>query len=76
MSKVGVKGKAGAQKVMLMAAIAFNLRKYMKFGPVKVKSMAIALKREQTQVFTGLFLFLILLFPNENTKNQVPAYLT
>ncbi len=76
MSKVGVKGKAGAHKVMLMAAIAFNLRKYMKYEPVKVKSMAIALKRGMTQPFSGFVLFLVLLFSNENTKNQAPAYLT
>jgi len=30
--KIGVLGKAGAQKVMLMAAIAFNLKKYLKKG--------------------------------------------
>ena len=28
--KIGVLGKAGAHKVMLMAAIAFNLKKYLK----------------------------------------------
>ncbi len=76
MSKVRVRGKAGAHKVMLMAAIAFNLRKHMNFEPVKVKSMAIALKRELAQTFKDLFLFLILLFPNENTESQVPTYLT
>lgn len=30
--KIGVLGKAGAHKVMLMAAIAFNLKKYLKRG--------------------------------------------
>ncbi len=30
--KIGVLGKAGAPKVMLMAAIAFNLKKYLKKG--------------------------------------------
>ncbi|MFN8343490.1 MAG: transposase [Spirosomataceae bacterium] len=29
--KVNVRGKTGAHKVMLMAAGAFNLKKYMKF---------------------------------------------
>jgi len=28
--KIGVLGKAGAHKVMLMAGIAFNLKKYLK----------------------------------------------
>jgi hypothetical protein len=30
--KIGVLGKAGAHKVMLMASIAFNLKKYLKKG--------------------------------------------
>ena len=30
--KIGVLGKAGAHKVVLMAAIAFNLKKYLKKG--------------------------------------------
>ena len=30
--KIGVLGKAGAHKVMIMAAIAFNLKKYLKKG--------------------------------------------
>ncbi len=30
--KIGVLGKVGAQKVMLMATIAFNLKKYLKKG--------------------------------------------
>ena len=59
MSKLGVKGKAGAHKVMLMAAIAFNLKKYMKFEPVKVKRMAKALERTQTLTFSGCTLLLI-----------------
>lgn len=30
--RIGVLGKAGAHKVMLMAAIAFNVKKYLKKG--------------------------------------------
>jgi hypothetical protein len=33
--KIGVLGKAGALKVMLMAAIAFNLKKHLKKGARK-----------------------------------------
>ncbi|QNK65042.1 hypothetical protein H7F33_11180 [Pedobacter sp. PAMC26386] len=33
--KIGVLGIAGAPKVMLMAAIAFNLKKYLKKGARK-----------------------------------------
>lgn len=36
--KIGVLGKAGAHKVMLMAAIAFNLKKYLKKGGRKPSS--------------------------------------
>jgi len=42
--KVNVRGKSGAHKVMLMAAIAFNLKKYMKFTTKSTISQAIALK--------------------------------
>lgn len=35
LSKIGVLGKAGAHKVMLLAAIAFNLKKYLKTGGKK-----------------------------------------
>nr|WP_240625636.1 transposase [Spirosoma pollinicola] len=44
--KVNVRGKAGAHKVMLMAAIAFNLKKYMKFTTQSTLGQAIALKVE------------------------------
>lgn len=33
--RISVLGKSGAHKVMLLAAVAFNLRKYMKFKPAK-----------------------------------------
>jgi transposase len=36
--KIGVLGQAGAHKVMLMAAIAFNLKKYLKKGGRKPSS--------------------------------------
>jgi hypothetical protein len=46
MRKVSVRGKAGVHKVMLMAATAFNLKKYVKFKPVETESQAIALVKE------------------------------
>nr|WP_262891503.1 transposase [Adhaeribacter radiodurans] len=62
--KIGVRGKAGAHKVLLLAACAFNLKKYLKFQPVQVVSQAIALQKEQESVFnhysfafTKLFLY-------------------
>ena len=36
--KISVRGKAGAHKVMVLAACAFNLKKYLKFKPVEVVS--------------------------------------
>lgn len=47
--KFNVLGKSGAHKVILLAAAAFNLRKYMKFKPTKSKSMVMALEEEQQQ---------------------------
>lgn len=60
--QIGVRGKAGAHKVMLMAACAFNLKKYLKFKPVEVVSQAIALHKDQEETFTAhLFPFIALL---------------
>ncbi|WP_439651234.1 hypothetical protein [Pontibacter harenae] len=44
MRKVGVRGKTGAHKVMLMGTgFAFNLKKYMKFKPKVTASKAMVL---------------------------------
>ena len=43
LQKIGVRGKAVANKIMLLAACAFNLKKYLKLKPVEVVSWAIAL---------------------------------
>ena len=51
--RINVLGRSGAHKVMLLAAIAFNLKKYLKFKPNKVVSMAIAMEREQYQTALG-----------------------
>ncbi len=48
--KIGVLGKAGAQKVMPMAAIAFNLKKYLKKGGRKP---SIGILRTITDEFQG-----------------------
>lgn len=62
MRKVNVRGKAGAHKVMLMAATAFNLKKYMKFKPVETDSQAIALVKELAHDYTHDFFTFIRLF--------------
>ena len=48
--KIGVLGKAGAHKVMLMAAIAFNLKKYLKKGGGKP---SIRILKTITEAFQG-----------------------
>ncbi|MBD2703422.1 IS1182 family transposase [Spirosoma sp. BT702] len=53
--KINVRGKAGAHKAMLMAAIAFNLKKYMKFTPKSTLGQAIALKVEGHCLLQALF---------------------
>ena len=53
LGRINVLGKSGAHKVMLLAAVAFNLRKYMKFKSTKSVSMAMALEKEQLQAFLG-----------------------
>ncbi|UFH57629.1 transposase [Spirosoma sp. KNUC1025] len=62
--KVNVRGKAGAHKVMLMAAIAFNLKKYMKFTPKSTVSQAIALKVDWSLSSEDTFLDFSVLFLN------------
>jgi hypothetical protein len=52
--QIGVRGKARAHKMMLLAAIAFNLKKYLKFKLVKVASLAVALEKHQAADFISL----------------------
>jgi transposase len=68
--KINVLGKSGAHKVMLLAAAAFNLRKYMKFKPTKSISMVMALEEEQQQTFSGSsFTFATFIF-NRDEESQ------
>jgi hypothetical protein len=64
MRKVNVRGKAGAHKVMLMAAVAFNLKKYMKFTTKSTLSQAIALKVGWSLASQGTFLSFAILSLN------------
>ncbi|MCB2411163.1 transposase [Hymenobacter lucidus] len=41
--RVGTRGKASAQKTMLLAAIAYNLKKLLKHQPKEYRTMALAL---------------------------------
>lgn len=57
--KIGVLGKAGAHKVMLMAAIAFNLKKYLKTGGRKPSCANFEANiRDPEQALLGLLAFL------------------
>jgi len=59
LSKIGVLGKAGAHKVMLMAAIAFNLKKYLKTGGRKPsRAFFKDVIQELEQALFGLLAFL------------------
>ena len=62
--KINVRGKAGAHKVMLMAAVAFNLKKYMKFTAKSTVSQAIALKVEWSLDSGDTFLSYTMLYFN------------
>jgi hypothetical protein len=62
--KINVRGKAGAHKVMLMAAVAFNLKKYMKFTTKYTVSQAIALRVEWSLASHDTFLSITVLFLN------------
>lgn len=62
--KINVRGKAGAHKVMLLAAVAFNLKKYMKFTTKSTVSQAIALKVEWSLASQDTFRGFGMLFLN------------
>ena len=53
--KINVKGKAGAHKCMLMAAIAFNIKKLMKFLNRKRQSAVAALAGVASAFFKTTF---------------------
>ncbi len=60
LSKIGVLGKAGAHKVMLLAAIAFNLKKYLKKGGRKPSRLNFkGIIQDFEQALFGLITFLI-----------------
>jgi len=46
-----VLGKGAAPKVMLLAAVAFNIRKYLNFKPTESISSAMTMEKERQQAF-------------------------
>jgi hypothetical protein len=56
--KVNTKGQAAAQKTMLLAAIAYNLKKLLKHQPKRVIRVALACQAEHHQLAQGPFFWL------------------
>jgi len=56
LTKIGVLGKAGAHKVMLMATIAFNLKKYLKKGGGKPSIGTIKTIKDAFRGFLAIFI--------------------
>ena len=54
--KIGVPGKAGEHKVMLMATIAFNLKKYLKKGGGKPSIGTIKTIKDAFRDYPAIFI--------------------
>ncbi|MGI4874403.1 MAG: transposase [Janthinobacterium lividum] len=52
---VNTKGQAAAHKAMLLSAIAYNLKKLLKYQPTRMRSMALACQPGQHQQAQGAF---------------------
>ena len=59
MSKVNTIGKKQANKVMLMAAVAYNLKKYLKFSQKHVETMAKQAQMTATYFFDRLWPYIM-----------------
>jgi hypothetical protein len=71
--KINTRGIEKANEVMLMSAVAYNLKKYLKFVEKKVKIIAIA-KGNIASHFNGLF---EVVFLNQNeVVQQLPLLST
>jgi transposase len=53
--RVNTKGQAAAHKAMLLSAVAYNLKKLLKYRPKRVVSVALACQADQTQRAQELF---------------------
>jgi hypothetical protein len=51
MRKVNTRGIQQANKVMLMAAMAYNLKKYMKFSRSRVETMVNEVREALSSIF-------------------------
>ncbi|MFD3003603.1 IS1182 family transposase [Pontibacter toksunensis] len=73
LSRIGVLGKSGAHKVMLMAAVAFNIRKYMRNIPKKSVSMATAMEGEQRHAHIFSYCLTPAVYP-QSTRGALQVY--
>lgn len=65
MRKVNTRGISNANKGMLMAAMAYNLKKYLKFTQKRVKTVAQSAEKHLTELFA---LIALILKPNPSFK--------
>jgi len=67
MRKVNTRGISNANKGMLMAAMAYNLKKYLKFSQKRVQTVAKSAKKHLLQLLT---LVSLIFKPNPSFKLQ------
>jgi len=53
--RVNTRGRANAHKTMLLAAMAYNLKKLLKYRPQQQLGLAVALPRPPAPPLSGLF---------------------
>jgi hypothetical protein len=53
--RVNTKGQAAAQKVMLLRAVAYNLKKLLKYQPTRMRRIALACQPGPQQRAQGAF---------------------
>jgi transposase len=53
--RVNIKGQAAAQKAMVLSAIAYNLKKLLKYQPTRVRSVALACPADHQPLLQGRF---------------------
>lgn len=61
MRRVNTRGIEGANKCMLMAAVAYNLKKLMKFTTKKVQADVKAIEQSLQSTFSGFIHHLVLI---------------
>jgi hypothetical protein len=76
MSKLNTRGIASAHKCMLMAAIAYNIKKYMKFNPRGCKVMAATKETAIKHLKTAIFNLYLTVFEPATLFFRKPKFYT